>query len=362
MREKLAGPVYELVFELWSGSWARALRSHYVRSAGSWGCAWPCLTHDRGESRGWSLPPSQGSSGPRGSEQPCQCGCPSATLAGEIKERGVPCRGPSPCDGRSHSVAVSRGDCLIPLACSHRGTRSHTQCGPCAPWGICRYLLVAWLLLLLSWLLLRAAQPRGWRLISIQSQALPRCLNLPARLRRLRAPRCLQILPALTARSPAWRGAGAKHWCRVWGAGQGRIPRRKSRQGFPSHLLLGRCPQGELWVRTMAPVVPLPCQGTPRSHHPSRCVGSWPRCGGERRGRVGWKAKLCQLSHPHLHQSRLGRGAAPGMQFGWGRGHTEGAGRTSSGCTRTQLPFHWEGMSFSSLMANRIPAHPPLCR
>lgn len=147
-----------------------------------------------------------------------------ATLAREIKERGVPCRGPSPCDGRSHSVSVSRGDCLIPLACSHRGTRSHTQCGPCAPWGICRYLLVAWLLLLLSWLLLRPAQPRGWRLISIQSQALPRCLNRPARLRRLRAPRCLQILPALTASSPAWRGAGAKHWCRVWAGRTGQDP------------------------------------------------------------------------------------------------------------------------------------------
>lgn len=73
--EKLAGPVYELVFELSLASQARALRSHYVRNAGSgrWqlGCAWPCLTRDRGESRGWSLPPSRGSSGPRGNEQPC---------------------------------------------------------------------------------------------------------------------------------------------------------------------------------------------------------------------------------------------------------------------------------------------------
>lgn len=50
------------------------------------------------------------------------------------------------------------------------------------------------------------------------------------------------------------------------------------------------------------------------------------------------------------------------MQFGWGRGQTglEGAGSTSSGCTRTQLPFCWEGMHFSSLMAIGILAH-PLC-
>lgn len=152
-------------------------------------------------------------------------------------------------------MAVSRGDCLIRLACSHRGTRSHTQCGPCAPWGICRYLLVAWLLLLLSWLLLQPAQPRGWRLISIQSQALPRWLNRPARLRRLRAPRCLQILPALRAYSPAQLGEelGPNTGAEFGRAGQGRIPRRKGRQGFPSHLLLGRCPQGGLWARTMSP-------------------------------------------------------------------------------------------------------------
>lgn len=94
LREKLAGPVYELVFELSPESWARALRSHYVRNAGSGrrqlGCAWPCLTHDRGESQGWSLPRSQGASGPWGANSPAL-----ATLAGQIKESGVPCQGPS---------------------------------------------------------------------------------------------------------------------------------------------------------------------------------------------------------------------------------------------------------------------------
>lgn len=64
LQEKLAGPVYELVFKLLPGSWAQALRSHYVRNAGSGrrqlGCAWPCLTRDRGESRGQSLPPLPG--------------------------------------------------------------------------------------------------------------------------------------------------------------------------------------------------------------------------------------------------------------------------------------------------------------
>lgn len=39
--EKLAGPVYELVFELSLASQARALRSHYVRNAGSWAVLGP---------------------------------------------------------------------------------------------------------------------------------------------------------------------------------------------------------------------------------------------------------------------------------------------------------------------------------
>lgn len=147
---------------------------YVTAAAGDGSCAAGlCLTRDRGESRGRSLPPPPGPF--RAQEEQTAllvCGCYSATLAGDIKESSVPCRCPSPCDGRSRSLAVSGGDCLIRLACSHRGTRSHAQCGPCAPRGICQYLLVACLLLLLSWLLLQRAQPRGRRLICIQRQAL----------------------------------------------------------------------------------------------------------------------------------------------------------------------------------------------
>lgn len=62
--------------------------------------------------------------------------------------------------------------------------------------------------------------------------------------------------------SAACRGTGAKCCCRAWA---GRIPPRRCRQGFPSHLLPRQLPTGVLWVRTLALLVPLPCQGTPRS-------------------------------------------------------------------------------------------------
>lgn len=145
-----------------------------------------------------AFPASQGSSGHTGSKQPHWYSCSSAVLAGDIKESSVPCRCPWPCDGRSCSHC-QRGDCLILLACSHRATRSHAQCGPCAPRGICRYLLVAWLSLLFSWLLL---QP-----LSQGTRGLSACTARPSPMAepRPRASRCPQILPALTAR---WAAGG----------------------------------------------------------------------------------------------------------------------------------------------------------
>lgn len=164
-----------------------------------------------------------------------------------------------------------------------------------------------------------ARSAEGWRLISIQSQALPRWLNRPARLRRLRAPRGLRSLPALTADSPALFGQelGPNTAAEFGWAGQGRIPRRKGRQGFPSHLLLGRWPQGGCGPGH-GPSGPSALPGHAKEPLLLALCGLvatlwWGKA---------WEAKLCQLSHPHLRQSRLGREATPGMHFGWGRGQT----------------------------------------
>lgn len=163
---------------------------------------------------------------------------------------------------------------------------------------------MAWLLLPLSWLLPGPAQARGWGLISIPSQALPRWLSRTARLGRLRAPRCPQILPALTAHSALLGQQPGPNTAPEFGrAGQGRIPRgdflspAARQMGWAVGEEDGPSGPSALPEHTKEPP-PLALCGLVATLWWGK---AW----------EGWEAKLCQLSHPHLCQSRLGRGATP---------------------------------------------------
>lgn len=87
--------------------------------------------------------------------------------------------------------------------------------------------------------------------------------------------------------SAARRGTGAKHWCRVWAGRTGQHAPQEGQAGISFSPAPRQMPAGWAVGEDDVPMASLPCQGVPRSHHPSRCVGSWPRSGGERRGRVG---------------------------------------------------------------------------